>query len=275
MKRPTAIRPGIALLAALFFSASAFAEPATPVAGVQREVGPGAYRPLYPPSPREAVVSVVAFALDRYPVTNEDYARFVRANPSWKRGAPARILADESYLAHWTSPDGPGPDVSPKAPVVRVSWFAAKAYCAFAGARLPTEAEWELAAMASPTQKDASADKAFLEAISVWYARPNKGPLAPVGRGPANAWGISDLHGLIWEWVSDFNSTLVTSDAREGSGGDRMRFCGASALGARDTTDYVKFMRVALRGSLRADYTTSLLGFRCAKTLPRPDGGAR
>lgn len=266
-------RIGAALACALLWSASAIAiaDSKAPL----REVGPGSYKPLYPPSPREAVVPVRAFLLDRYPVTNEDYARFVSANPNWKRGAPARILADESYLLHWKNADGPGVGVNPKAPVVRVSWFSAKAYCAWSGARLPTEAEWELAAMASATNKDASADKVFLEAISVWYAQPSVGPLPAVGRGPANAWGIFDLHGLIWEWVSDFNSTLVTSDAREGAGGDRMRFCGASALGARDTTDYVKFMRVAFRGSLRADYTTSLLGFRCAKTLEPHDGGAK
>lgn len=234
---------------------------------LMRRVGPGIYRPLYVPTPREAEVKVAAFWLDTFLVTNRAYAEFVRANPDWRRGRVAKIFADESYLGAWSSDTEPGKVVLKEAPVVRVSWFAAKAYCAWRSARLPTEAEWELAAAASVRKADASGDVAWREEIVSWYTQPSPKVLGPVGRAPANFWGIHDLHGLVWEWVLDFNSSLVSSDAREAGDKDRMRFCGAGALGANDKTDYVKFMRVAMRSSLRADYTTSNLGFRCATSV--------
>ena len=239
---------------------------------VMKAVGPGMYRPLYPPTPRETEIPVRRFFLDRLPVTNRDFARFVRANLEWRRSAPSRILADESYLSHWQSDVEPGEVVGGSTPVVRVSWFAAKAFCAARHARLPTEAEWELAAAASATQADAANDPVWRDKISAWYASPTPKRLDVVGKGVPNVWGVVDLHGLVWEWVLDFNSSLVTGDSRESGDKDKMRFCGAGALGATDKTDYVKFMRVAFRSSLRADFTTGNLGFRCAAD---DDGGQK
>lgn len=261
------LRIGLVFVWALAHAAEAHA------GETMRKVGPGTYRPLYAAADSRGV-PVSAFMLDRSPVTNRDFARFVRVHPEWQKGHVARILGDESYLEAWENPLEPGPSAPPNAPVVHVSWFAAQAYCAARGARLPSEAEWEVAAAASATRPDANDDEAWTERIRDWYSRPMKTPVGEVGRGPANFWGIHDLHGLIWEWVFDFNSTLVTSDSRDNGRADSMRFCGAGALGARDKTDYVRFMRVAFRSSLRGDYTTALLGFRCARSLSN-DGGTQ
>ena len=83
-----------------------------------------------------------------------------------------------------------------------------------------------------------------------------------------NFYGTRGLHGLVWEWVDDFNTALVTGESRADSGLDREEFCGAGSIGAKDTTDYAAFMRQALRSSLRANNTTTSLGFRCAKDAP-------
>lgn len=238
-----------------------------------RRVGPAVYRPFYPASPKEAEIPMPAFDLDRLPVTNANYLAFVRAHPVWRRGSVDRLFADAGYLASWASPDELGKGLVPEAPVVEVSWFAAKAYCAARGARLPTESEWELAAMASEKAPDAREDVAWRARIVDWYSRPAKA-LAPVGTTPPNYWGIQDLHGVVWEWVLDFNSTLVSADSRESGDKDKMRFCGAGALSATDKTDYPSFMRIAMRSSLRGDYTTKTLGFRCARTAARGDAGA-
>jgi formylglycine-generating enzyme required for sulfatase activity len=176
----------------------------------------------------------------------------------------ARVFADDGYLAHWAGPTELGPDARPEQPVTRVSWFAARAYCSARGKRLPTEVEWELAAAAGDTSPDGAAEPGFRERILAWYAKPATGELPDVGGGPPNFWGIRDLHGLVWEWVLDYNSTLVSGDSRSGKSADRIPFCGTGAFTAGDNEDYAGFMRLAFRSSLEARYTMRALGFRCA-----------
>lgn len=261
------MRPALpALLVSLLASAAATAAPQRAV------VGPGVVRPVYAPSPDEAELKVEAFELDRLPVTNGQFLEFVRKNPGWRRGAVKSLYADDNYLAHWASETELGPRAPKNSPVTHVSWFAARAYCKAQGARLPTELEWELAAAASETKRDAREDPSYRARILSWYSRPTPPVLPAVGQGRANAWGIHDLHGLVWEWVEDFNNTLVASDSRDGKKPDQVRFCGAGALAAGDKTDYAAFMRVAFRSSLSGRYTVANLGFRCARSL---EGGTR
>ena len=222
-------------------------------------VGPGVYRPAFPASPEEREVAVSAFRLDRTPVTNAQFLAFVRANPAWRRDGIKPLLADERYLAHWASPDSLG-TARPAAPVVRVSWFAARAYCAAHGGRLPLEREWELAAAASATARDATNDRAFQDRVLAWYTELAPEILPDVG-GPANVWGARDMHGLVWEWIDDFSAALVDTDSRTP---DRKVFCGGSGATSRDAAMYATFMRIALRSSLEARSTTVALGFRCA-----------
>jgi formylglycine-generating enzyme required for sulfatase activity len=233
-------------------------------------VGPGIYRPLYPTSAAEREVPVKAFWLDAKLVTNRDYLSFVEKSPAWRRDRVKRLLADESYLAHWGSADALGSEVRPASPVTNVSWFAAKAYCADRGARLPTEREWELAALAGDTVPDGSGDPRWVGRILAFYSKPARGTLADVGRAKPNFWGIYDMHGLVWEWISDFGASLVASDSREKGDGESNRFCGASGADSQNPSDYAAFMRVAYRSSLEAPYTTARLGFRCARDLEKP-----
>lgn len=235
-------------------------------AGMAR-VGPGVLHSIYAPEPGATTVAVSAFELDRLPVTNADFVAFVRAAPRWRRDRIARVFADGGYLAYWAGPVELGPDVQPDQPVTQMSWFAAKAYCAAQGNRLPTEAEWELAASASEASPDGATDPGFRERILAWYSRPSPRRLPVVGHGEPNYWGIHDLHGLVWEWVLDFNSTLVSNDSRTGKTDDRMEFCGAGAFAVGDKQDYGGFMRLAFRNSLEACYTTRNLGFRCARDV--------
>jgi sulfatase modifying factor 1 len=230
-------------------------------------VGPAVYSPLYPASPLERTVQVRKFWLDVRPVTNEDFLLFVGAHAEWRRDRVKPLFADEGYLAHWAAAGSLG-SARAEQPVVRVSWFAAKAYCSARQRRLPTEREWEVAALASETARDGSREPAWRARILAWYAEPAGGaPLAEVGKSKPNYWGIQDLHGLVWEWVYDFGASLVTSDSREKGQADATRFCGGAGANAADPSDYVAFMRIAFRSSLEARYTTARLGFRCARDL--------
>ena len=251
-------------IAALVFLAGVVAQAAPPD---MASVSNGVFRPLFRSQTDLKEVPVKSFYLDVVPVTNEKFLEFVRANPRWQRSQAKRIFADENYLKHWAGDLELGTNVLPDQPVVWVSWFAAKAYAQWQGRRLPTLAEWELAATASPTLADGSKDVSFQRDIIRWYSTSSPSVLPIVKIGQKNFWGIQDLHGLVWEWVSDFNSATVTGDARGDTGLDRQLFCGAGAIGAKDVGNFPAFMRYGFRSSLKAAYTVHNLGFRCAKDL--------
>ncbi len=227
----------------------------------------GIHRPLTRSVKEPAEVPVAAFLLDVLPVTNGDYLAFVTANPKWRRSLVSRLFADGSYLDYWAGDLEPGPAAPLDAPVVRVSWFAARAYARWVGKRLPTVAEWELAAAAGYTTERGADEPAFVRDLYAWLGRPVPAVQASVHSVPANIHGVRGLHGLVWEWVDDFNSVLVNGESRADAALDRDLFCGAAAAGTRDTSDYAAFMRQALRSSLRASLTTTSLGFRCARDL--------
>lgn len=227
----------------------------------------GTYAPLLRTTKDPAQVAVSAFLLDEYPVTNAEFLAFVTANPKWRRSEVSRLFADSSYLENWTGDLEPGALAPPPAPVVRVSWFAARAYARWAGKRLPTTAEWELAAAAGYTRPDGRNDEALNRDLYAWLARPVPAVLPDVTTARPNLHGARGLHALVWEWVDDFNTAMVTGESRADSGLDRDLFCGAGSVGAKDPGDYAAFMRQALRSSLQANNTTRSLGFRCARDL--------
>lgn len=239
---------------------------ATASAGVRREVTPasgtrdmaqlpaGTYRPLYT-APGESAVRVGAFALDRRPVTRAEFLAFVRVHPDWRRGSVRPLHAEPSYLSQWPGVLDAGTGSDLQRPATEVSWFAATSYCAARGKRLPTLDEWEYAAAASDTRRDATADPAFRRALLRLYAARASARLPIAGSGAANAYGIRDLHGAAWEWTRDFNSS-------------HRLYCASGAIGAADPTNYPAFMRSAFRSALTARATLDGLGFRCAADQP-------
>jgi formylglycine-generating enzyme required for sulfatase activity len=214
-------------------------------------------------------VHVEPFAVDSHPVTNAEYLAFILNHPQWRRDRIPKLFADRDYLSHWGGADTLGPSAQPDQPVTRVSWFAARAYCGAAGARLPAWYEWELAAAADERHQDARRDAQWQARILDWYGQPASRPLARVGLGPANYYGIQDLHGLVWEWVEDFNALMVSGDSREQGDPDKLKFCGAGALSLKDRESYAILMRVAFLSSLEARSTAHSLGFRCAEGVSK------
>jgi formylglycine-generating enzyme required for sulfatase activity len=229
-------------------------------------IATGLYRPLFRGEKDPPEVPVKTFQLSVYPVTNGEFLAFVRENPKWRRSRVKALFADRGYLQHWGADLDLGPmaESLSKQPVTFVSWFAAKAFCAWKGARLPTTAEWEFAAAAGYASRDGIREPEFVREITRWYSTPTPPQLSAVGSARPNFYCVHDLHGLVWEWTSDFNSALVTGDARGDSGPGRDLFCGAGALGAKEPGNFAAFMRFGFRSSLKAAYTVHNLGFRCA-----------
>jgi len=118
--------------------------------------------------------------------------------------------------ADWRHPNGPDSSIDGKGnhPVVQVSWFDAQAYCAWAGGRLPTEAEWEYAARGELDQKNNvwGDDPVDATKCNIWQGRfpvintmeDGFEATSPVGSFPPNGYGLVDMAGNVWEWVNDF-----------------------------------------------------------------------
>lgn len=217
----------------------------------------GVFQPFFkstPPSP------IRAFFLDRTQVTNAAYLEFLQANPVWRKDSVKKLFADAGYLRSWTG------DTFPReirdVPVTGVSFFAARAYCAWRKKRLPLLGEWEYAAGADVKHPMTDAENAR---VLGWYANPGTGTPGMVGQ-TRNIHGVYDMHGLVWEWVADFNSVLLSEESRE-TGSDKEMFCGGGAANASNFRNYAAFMRYAFRSSLRSNYTGANLGFRCAADL--------
>ena len=223
----------------------------------------GSFETILPPSPGVKTATVKAFDLDRLPVTNGQFARFVTTHPQWRRDRVARVFADQGYLLQWPGPATPASGAD-RQPVTRVSWFAANAYCEAQGARLPTWYEWELVSAAGARVPDARAQPEWRQQILDWYARPASAPLPDVGGNAPNFYGVRDVHGLVWEWVLDLGSMMVSADNREQGDPDARRFCGSGALSLEQKENYAMLMRIATLSSMQASYTSSTMGFRCA-----------
>jgi formylglycine-generating enzyme required for sulfatase activity len=191
-------------------------------------------------------VTLRAFSMDRYPVTNLLFRQFVEATRyrtdaerfGWSfvfwahvpKGRFRELVEDTVAAAPWwckvrgatwRSPEGPGSNIASRAqhPVVHVSWNDAQVYCSWSGQRLPTEAEWEYAARGGLVQK-----------LYPWgdKLRPNGKHLCNIWQGefpkcdtgddgytgtcrvdafPPNNYGLYSVTGNTWEWCADWYDT--------------------------------------------------------------------
>ena len=133
------------------------------------------------------LVRVPEFYMGRYPVTNEEYGRFLAENP--KTPEP-KYWADRKYN-------------QPRQPVVGESWKEASQYAQWAGLQLPSEAQWEFACRAGTRTRYCSGDaEQDLDRVG-WYVQNSGDKLHPVGQKEPNGFGLYDMHGNVWEWVED------------------------------------------------------------------------
>lgn len=211
-------------------------------------------------------LKVASFKMDETAVTNLEFLEFVIANPQWRRSKVNRLFADNNYLKYWESDLSIGANNKNiyNSPVVYVSWFAARAYSDWKNKKLPTIAQWELAAAGRPKNIKY---KNLTDYILGWYEKPNPPTLPNIKSTYQNQYGLYDMHGLIWEWTFNFNSFIGSTDTRGNSQVDLDNFCAGGALNVKNKTDYASFMRFSYRGSLKGNYCIGNLGFRCVQNI--------
>lgn len=234
---------------------------ASPIHARDKKIVPkGKFTPLYGIEKNQKDFEISSFSIDVFPVTAREFNAFLSKNPEWKKENISDLLSDSNYLSVISA--------HPKSAITRVSWFAANAFCEAQNGRLPTTLEWEYVAAASQKSPNALTDSEYVQKILNWYAHPAKANEQFItGKGSANYYGLFDMHGLIWEWTSDFNSVIINSDNRNDGDKNAVLTCGAGAMGASTKEDYAGFIRYSLRNSLRANYSLNNLGFRCAYDL--------
>ena len=218
----------------------------------------GIFKPFFKELKDNDIV-IKAFLMDKFPVTNEKFNHFVKTHPDFQKSRIIKLFADQRYLQDWKSDQLTEAELQliGKKPVTFVSWFAAKKYCQSLDMRLPTIAEWEYASD--------STDPEILKSLLAWYSQTGDHPLSDVGQQKPNKFGLYDMHGVIWEWVDDFSSVMISSDSR--SKGDRTDgfFCGGGSVSSLDSKSYATFMRYGFRSGLKGDYNMKNLGFRCVQ----------
>lgn len=287
---------------------------------------------FYPEERPLRTVSVDSFYMDSTPVTNAEFSRFVAEtgyltvaeiapDPADYPGMPEEMMRPGSLVfrptdgpvdlgqpyqwwefcfgADWRHPLGPASDLEglEDHPVVHIAAQDAEAYAAWAGKRLPTEAEWEYAARGGLEQAEyAWGDTLSPEGVILanywqgqfpWSKTSIDGweRTSPVGCFPPNAFGLFDLIGNVWEWTADwYREALPTSrktccvphNPRGGTAEEsfdpametvripRRVLKGGSHLCAEN---YCQRYRPAARHPQPIDTSTSHVGFRCVKSL--------
>ena len=249
-------------------------------------------------------VTLDAFYVDVNPVTNGRFGEFVRAagyrtdaeRLGWSfvfQGHIGAEVADRTvpgapwwcqvWGACWTHPYGPDSTISgqDEYPVVHVSWNDAVAYCAWAGKRLPTEAEWEYAARGGLEQKlypwgdELTPDGRHL--CNIWQGEFPKldlvedgySSVAPIDAFPPNGYGLNLITGNAWEWCADWFSASYHAGATRSNpvgpltGAARV-IKGGSYLCHRS---YCNRYRVAARTANTPDSSTTHMSFRCVRDV--------
>ena len=224
-------------------------------------------------------VHLDAFYMDEHEVTNSEYQEFLLENPRWQKSRIIKWLHDGDYLKHWRGNNYPSGKANH--PVVYVSWYAAMAYAAWAGKRLPTEAEWEYAA------RGGLAWKKYPWGDTITYADANYdnnvGDTTPVGRYSDNGYGLYDMAGNVLEWCldkhdSDFYAVSYAS-RNPIAGGETIQWLWenfttiptGSIRVLRGGSWYLIAwdLRVANRSRNTPTYPYGSIGFRCVRDVPR------
>ncbi len=211
-------------------------------------------------------VSLSAFYIDRYPVSNAQYAAFIAATgyptPKYWKDAP-QMGAEKPFPAGTTHATHP---------VVGVSYADALAYCEWAGKRLPTEAEWETAARGGLVNQNYpwgnASSRNHANTVGIW-GKDKWRWTSPIGSFPPNGYGVYDMAGNVFEWcvdwyAPDYYQRSQSENPRGPETGKTRVLRGGSWS---NNLFGIYQMRCAYRFHARPETRNLTIGFRCVTTL--------
>ena len=180
------------------------------------------------PNETQYPVTLTAFRMSKYEITNAQYAAFLNAKSIGSNGSYATKGYGTQTLiyAHSWGLTYSGTQWVPvtgyeDAPVIYVSWYGATEYATYIGGTLPTEAQWEYACRAGTTTPFNTGN--FLTNLQANYewvypynggtntVTTSPGKTQTVGTYAPNAYGLYDMHGNVWEWCADRYGTYPTT----------------------------------------------------------------
>ena len=195
------------------------------------------------------------FSIDRYEVTNWQYAAFVKATGHRKSGPPSRYAKNTVRMRGVNQP------------AVYVSWEDAKAYCEWRGRRLPTEAEWEKAMRGTDGRLWPWGNVEIPDGAN--WARVNDGfeVAAPVGRvrSDASPYGVMDGAGNVMEWVADWYLEDAYAAAADRNP-ESPEYGTYKVLRGAAYTSSGSDLRITARSKMMSDFRDETIGFRCAQS---------
>lgn len=221
-------------------------------------------------------VTLDAYYIDQYEVTNAEYADFLNARGNQSEGGVTWLVEGDSDVlitqngGEWQPKSGYG-----NYPVVGVSWYGAAAYCEWRGARLPTEAEWEKAARGTddrtyPWGEEMSCKLANHDATR--YFGDCVGDTTSVGGYPdgASPYGALDMAGNAWEWVADWYCKDTYSQSPETN--PTGLSCSDSRVRRGGSWEHSSHhSRTVSRSYIFPGFEDDKNGFRCAVSLSAGD----
>jgi formylglycine-generating enzyme required for sulfatase activity len=220
-------------------------------------------------------VTLNDFYIDKNLVTNAQFREFVTVNPEWQPGRIDSNLDNGNYLRQWKAPDQPLARLDH--PVVNVNWYAAVAYCKWAGKRLPSEAEWEYAARGGRNTLFSWGDEPPDNSRANFAASEIK-TTTPVGSYPGNEYGIFDMGGNVWQFLLDEWRPYSSLSQKNPVAGEN-RFLDATSFLQVKTRRVIRGgsfdgapvnLWVEYRDSHPPDGSRDFVGFRCASEASVP-----
>ena len=219
--------------------------------------------------PQHEVTLPRNFAVGKYEVTRGEYAQFANDTGRGDGGGCNYFTGDGWKLDTSKSWRSPGFSQNDDDPVACVNWDDAQAYVSWLARktsksyRLLSEAEWEYAARAGTTTA-----YYFGNSISSSQANhnQNEGKTVSVGSYAANAFGLHDMHGNVWEWAEDCWNGSYSGAPSDGSAWMRGD-CDGHVLRGGSWLNYPQDLRSAYRVRITTGYRYNNVGFRVARTL--------